>query len=499
MVSNIRVEGNIIESARLDGIKMFQARNVSVVGNTIRASGMGGAAGSAGNRNGDGGVDWVQVLNSEMFGNIISSRGWACVMVKTGSGNNRITNNNLVSCEVNGIDMSAPSTGRAAAANRSGFAAFNTTISGNQVQRGRGCAVNLGDDTRNIRVTDNDLNGPNCNRGATNGPGVTGAGDSSNSGGDAGESGDNGDSALQSALLQQVSMSSGSDCGSSSGTISTAGSIISGILGGGRATLPAQIAQQVQLIFQSVCAARQLAAQLKMLQTLGINTVGDVEAAMILVQDVLGVSQRVAYELARADADWQRVFMEVTGIREMPSELTFPAMGERYSEMREFANEALMEAARVRSLAVTNMKSGNERVRSVANASAAAVGPTQAVQAGNLLMLETSREIQGMHQTVLSYNEAQSRIDQEKRVQGVLAGIFMEKNMESMNPTPTPPQGSIIWNGENQRTVQAPLRSASGETVSQRYDPFSLPTTRPGFGSGSNTASAGNAAGSLNN
>jgi conjugal transfer/entry exclusion protein len=135
--------------------------------------------------------------------------------------------------------------------------------------------------------------------------------------------------------------------------------------------------------------------------------------------------------------------METAGLEQMPFELATPAIGKRYAEMREYAADAMQEAARVRALGVTNMKSGNVRTRRAMDASAAAVGPTQAVQAGNLLVLETRQELQGMHQTILSYNEAQSRIEQSKAVETVLAGVFMDKNMQSMNPAPTPDQGAV--------------------------------------------------------
>jgi P-type conjugative transfer protein TrbJ len=474
LVTGIRISGVIVENAGLDGIKLAQVSNSRIASNRIERSGTLGVAGSAGNRNGDGGIDCVTCERVAFENNSVSGSGWASLMLKTNSRWNTIAGNSFSNTDPRGVAISVggKSDGRAAAAagvlgnagteasgnvftnNRlssrgCAFAfidAANNRLTGNRISQGRSCPIQEGSNNGSANVT---VPGP-----VNNIDGGDGGGDGSN-GAIVGGDSDTAENRFQNYLLQQAAMSSGSDCGSASGTISTAGSVISGILGGGRATLPAQIAQQVQLIFQSVCAAKQLAAQMKMLQKIGINTAADVEAAMVVVQNVIGVSQRVAYELAKADADWRRVFMEVTGIREMPRELTFPAMGERYSEMREFANEALMEAARVRSLAVTNMKAGNDRIRSVAEASADAVGPTQAVQAGNLLMLETRQELQGMHQTVLSYNEAQSRIDQEKRVQNVLAGIFMAKNMESMNPEPTPPQGVVVFDTDGQQSVTA--------------------------------------------
>ena len=179
MASNIRIEGNIIESSWLDGIKMFQATNTSVENNTINMSGAAGSAGRGANGNGDGGIDWVQVTNSEMIDNTVTSRGWACAMVKGGSGNNEISGNNFRQCEVNGLDMAAGTTGAAAAANKSGMIAYDSTVTDNRIDGGRGCAVKLGDKTRNIKLDGNQVAGANCNSGSGNGQSAQGSSGSS--------------------------------------------------------------------------------------------------------------------------------------------------------------------------------------------------------------------------------------------------------------------------------------------------------------------------------
>jgi hypothetical protein len=163
MVSGIQFTNNTTEYARLDGIKFFQADRVDVSGNRIVMAGGGGRAGSAGNRNGDGGVDWVQVTNSVMQGNEVRTNGWACAMVKNGSSGNTIKGNRFSGCEVNGIDMSAPSSGKAAAANKSGLTAFNNLIEGNLIASGSGCAISMNaKGTRNNRISGNKISGREC-------------------------------------------------------------------------------------------------------------------------------------------------------------------------------------------------------------------------------------------------------------------------------------------------------------------------------------------------
>lgn len=162
MVNNLRVEGNVIESAWLDGIKMSHAERSTVSGNTIKSAGVSGPAGKGNNGNGDGGIDWVRVHNSEMIGNEVSTNGWACAMVKNGSSKNRIANNRFLRCEVNGVDMAAPSTGAAAEANKSGMVAYNNTVENNEIAGGRGCVVKLHETSRNNRLVGNRTSGRDC-------------------------------------------------------------------------------------------------------------------------------------------------------------------------------------------------------------------------------------------------------------------------------------------------------------------------------------------------
>lgn len=151
-VRGVVFENNTVEYAKLDGLKFFQADNIAVSNNTIKQAGGGGNAGSAGNKNGDGGIDWVQISNSTMANNRVNTKGWACAMVKNGSHSNAITGNDFSGCEVNGLDMAAGSSGRAAAANKSGRVAFNNVIQGNVLSGGRGCAAKFDETSVNNKL-----------------------------------------------------------------------------------------------------------------------------------------------------------------------------------------------------------------------------------------------------------------------------------------------------------------------------------------------------------
>jgi parallel beta-helix repeat protein len=252
MVNKVRVVGNVVESAALDGVKMFQTREAKVMANQIKASGAAGAAGQGGNRNGDGGIDWVQVDDSEMSDNEISSRGWACAMVKGGSRNNRIANNDMVNCEVNGIDMAAQTTGDAGAANKSGLVAYDNTIEDNEISSG-GCGIKLGEKTRNIKIDNVANGGAECIAGNGNGQSAEGAG------GTWGYSyGDYINEQYGSMTATLTSSSGGDVCSSGAmGIIAGAANTVISMIGGGRATAKGQQIQLVEMIRANLCAGEQ--------------------------------------------------------------------------------------------------------------------------------------------------------------------------------------------------------------------------------------------------
>lgn len=262
LAKNIVFEGNTTEYAKLDGFKFFHSDGITMRNNVIKMAGGGGAAGSGGNPNGDGGIDWVRVSNSLMEGNTVQqTNGWACAMVKNGSNNNRIINNSFNNCEVNGIDMAAGSSGRSAAANKSGMTAYNNTIEGNVISGGKGCAVKFGQKTRGNQLGDNDINGRQCDKGTGNNGVAAGADDevgADYSGGDS-DYGANEDYGGDSGMSMDLASSVGSS-GCSSAEMDMAMGAASGIAGvftGGRATVAAQYAQQIQLMMANVCASEQ--------------------------------------------------------------------------------------------------------------------------------------------------------------------------------------------------------------------------------------------------
>lgn len=168
MVDGIEFTDNTTEWAKLDGLKFFQMENSTVSGNTVKMAGGGGTAGSAGNPNGDGGIDCVTCRNSTISSNTVeNTNGWAALMLKTASDGNRIENNTLNNSDPKGVGMTVGgvSGGRAAQAtgtvgNDGGREARNNLVRNNAI-RSAGCGFYFSNATNN-RMEGNQVQDAGC-------------------------------------------------------------------------------------------------------------------------------------------------------------------------------------------------------------------------------------------------------------------------------------------------------------------------------------------------
>lgn len=430
MAKNVRIEGNTIQTAWLDGIKMFQVSNSTVEANTIAMSGAGGTAKSAGNPNGDGGIDWVQVVNSEMVDNTITSRGWACAMVKGGSGNNDISGNNFKSCDVNGLDMAAKTTGKAGAANKSGMIAFDSTVSGNTIDGGRGCAVRLGDATRNIKLEGNKVAGKNCNDGAGNGAIASGASTSSGTAGAAdgstasGGSYDDGGEAKV-ILASSGNALSGSCAGSNAVSNAMAGAgAVASIWSGGKATAPLQVAQQMQLVAQRICQTESLMTQIKMLTGMDLRTADDVLSVLNQLDPILqqGSMAMSGDELLRdLSADYPTIF---TGD-------TFGQMQEQEIIWNDRTRSALDRKSQIENTVIKSQQEALKRSANIEQAGRTSGGIRGAQLATNALLMEMTGALnnqlvaQVAHQRALA--EVQYREEAKREAAKTMTKDFMSR------------------------------------------------------------------------
>lgn len=312
-VQNIQFKGNTVETAALDGLKFFQAKNLQLVGNTIKV------AGTARNGNGDGGVDFVGVDNSTVRNNEITRTfGHACFMMKGGSNGNTVTGNNFSGCERDGITVGGFTDRNLMDASDKGLEAHGNKITGNRIQAGSGKCPVYSHKAAGNTLAGNQLLGGRAGCSSAGGGAVVdlvnaGAGTGSTWEGGIGEDSIAGGAGSE-AVYQPVSATTNNAAcslssivhgmgggGASVGSIvngagealmgaitGSFGSIVSGLGGmfgggGGRASEKMQKAQQVQLFFQSVCDAQ-------MASGIGTNVVGTAGGISSGVGDTLRLS-----------------------------------------------------------------------------------------------------------------------------------------------------------------------------------------------------------------
>jgi len=166
-ITGVRISGVVVENAGNDGIKLSRMRDSQIVGNFILAAGTLGPARSAGNGNGDGGIDCVSCLRVLFQGNNVRTQGYAALMLKTNSRHNTIVGNVFNNTDPRGVGMTigGVSSGPAAAAegvmNEDSSESHNNLVEGNTLISPR-CAFSFLGGTRN-RLVDNVIRqGQNC-------------------------------------------------------------------------------------------------------------------------------------------------------------------------------------------------------------------------------------------------------------------------------------------------------------------------------------------------
>ena len=422
MVRNVRVEGNTIEKSYLDGVKLAQVDRASVIANQIKQSGSGGTAGGGGNRNGDGGIDWVQVTNSEMSDNEVNSNGWACAMVKGGSANNLIADNDLNQCAVNGIDMAAETSGAADDANGSGMIAYDSTIEGNTISSG-GCGIKLGDRTKNIKIDSAQAGGAECIAGEGNGQTASGAGD----GVGTGQEGGNGIEDVTATLA-----SSGGDgdvC--SSGAMSKIGGAANAILsmiGGGRATAKGQQIQLVELIRANLCAGEQndkledqLSEQRRMNARIRANAARNIREIEQGAREAIG---SVDEDLYGANADTVLRDRYQAG---MPDGWSFAGAASHSRDIREQTDRATREAAIAGASSHHAVGAALEASDEALDLSQVTDGVTGAIQAQTQMLRAQIGVMAAQHVGDTASETAKLRIEEERRASEVIADQKMER------------------------------------------------------------------------
>ncbi|QQP89906.1 hypothetical protein IGS68_01095 [Skermanella sp. TT6] len=182
-------------------------------------------------------------------------------------------------------------------------------------------------------------------------------------------------------------------------------SIVSGIFGGGRATLPAQIAQQMTMIAGNLCLSRQLAvqqrqlqAQLKHLQPSQVDTGADIQGAMMRQRSLIGETE--VYDTDEAPGIYQDLYPD-----DMDG-LSTEELFAKPEQWRNAAHRATEESWRVQSGAVEAQSASQVRVGRQLGAVRSAPGMLAAQQGTAQLIGSLIGETQTLQSVSISHFRA---------------------------------------------------------------------------------------------
>ena len=184
-------------------------------------------------------------------------------------------------------------------------------------------------------------------------------------------------------------------------------SIVSGIFGGGRATLPAQIAQQMTMIAGNLCLSKQLAvqqrqleAQLKHSQPSQVDTGAEIQGAMMRQRAFMGTTEATAYDPDEATAIYRNAYPD-----EM-SGLSNDELLAQPDQWRNSAHRATEESWRVQSGAVQAQSESQARVGQQLGAVQSAPGMLAAQQGTAQLIGSLIGETQALQSVSISHFRA---------------------------------------------------------------------------------------------
>lgn len=295
--SGYTIVNNIVDTAGEDGIKAHQLDG-SFIGNNEIVN-----AGTSHNANKDGGLDLVAVRGTDLVGNKVHRTGGnSCLMLKGGSTDNDIKGNDFGGCK-NAVHVGGLTDDQFMAPGSNGREAYDNSITGNRLTSSS-CAIFLFDGEQ--RRQDNEISGNVVSQGG--GCSTVGGGgsvDTANAGAGGTYSrsseSDSGSWGQTSGMTAQLVSDTGGGGGLCDATLANAASAAASAFGvissiTGRATAGLQVAQQIQLLAQTMChteevglQSNQLSEQRRMTAGIGKNAVGSAGNVSGGVLDSLGL------------------------------------------------------------------------------------------------------------------------------------------------------------------------------------------------------------------
>jgi hypothetical protein len=217
------------------------------------------------------------------------------------------------------------------------------------------------------------------------------------------------------------SLGSCAGSGALSNAMAAAGAVVS-IWGGGRATAPLQIAQQMQLVAQRICQTESLMAQLKMLTGMDLRTADDVLTVLNRLEPMLrqGSMTLSGDELLRdLGADYPTIFKGDT----------FGRMKEQEIIWNDRTRNALDRKSQIENTVIRSQQEALKRSANIEQAGRSSGGIRGAQLATNALLNEMMGSLnnqmvaQVAHQRALS--EVQYRQEAKREAANTMALEFM--------------------------------------------------------------------------
>lgn len=207
------------------------------------------------------------------------------------------------------------------------------------------------------------------------------------------------------------------------------------------ATETTQLLNYATLIRQLQSESLQLEGIIRSIQSLNFHSVGEVISGMDSVVGSLGRANLVSYDAVRAERDFYSMYRDVSVVRNItPGTRDLNGLISQYNQMLAATGNAMQEATRIQSQAVTEMNNNQRRIGATVAASDAAPGTTSAVQAGNQLVANMTAELTRMHSTMISYNQAQMRVAQQHETSAEESRILAGQSLLDIGTGPDGPR-----------------------------------------------------------
>lgn len=148
--------------------------------------------------------------------------------------------------------------------------------------------------------------------------------------------------------------------------------------GGGIATETTQLLNNAELIAQVANSARQLEAELRMLEGLAFNDTASVAGSLFRINSIARSVARILYRVEEVTAQYAELYPEA-----FPGPIDRPTTEANRADQERLSRDAGLASKRTSAATMEQLQALSERISALLSASQAAAGQTAAIQAGN--------------------------------------------------------------------------------------------------------------------